>query len=262
MQVLNLVDNSMIDCRGPGRLGNKFFRNMVGFFLSEKHGIKCCFDHADVFDNLGIYFDGTTFGSPDKASILITDTNLLAFLTGDVLDKTKLYKLFGWCQTIEFSRHLYSYFTDIENKMCKDIMHKNKFKARYNKNNDVVIHLRYGDIGEHGKVVGKKYVPDINYYAYALRRIKYDTGYICSDTLHIKMCRDLMKAFKLKPLVMDPIDTIMFASTCNNIVLSCGTFSYLIGLFGFHSDKIFYCNPSRLDEWHGDIFRGTKWEMV
>ncbi len=252
----------MIDCRGEQRFGNKFFRNMLGLFLSEKYGVECCFDNANAFNDLGIHLDSKRLSASDGACIPITDANLLEFLRNDVLDKTKLYKISGWCQTIEFSRHLYSYFTNIENKICKDIMRKNKFKERYNKNNDLLIHVRYGDIGEHGRVTNKKYVPDINYYAYALNNLTYDTAYICSDTIYIKMCRDLIKAFKLKPLLLNPIDTIMFGSTCNNIVLSCGTFSYLIGLLGFYSDKILYCNPARLDQWHGDIFGGTKWEMV
>jgi hypothetical protein len=235
---------------------------MMGLFLSEKYGVECCFDDPTKFEKLGIRLDHKTLNNSKKPCTLITDAALLHFLTGNILDKTKLYRMSGWCQTIEFSRHLYSYFTNIENKVCKDVMSRNKFKERYNKNNDVLIHVRYGDIGEHGRLTNKKYVPDINYYAYALSRITYDTAYICSDTIHIKMCRSLIKKFKMKPLLLSPIDTIMFGSTCNNIILSCGTFSYLIGLFGFHSDKIFYCNPAKLDEWHGDIFRGTKWEML
>lgn len=252
----------MIDCRGPGRFGNKFFRNMLGLFLSEKYGVECCFDNPIEFKKLGVSLNHKDLDDSNERCAVITDETLLRFLTGNMLDKTRLYKISGWCQTIEFSRHLYSYFTNIENEICKDIMRKNKFKERYNKNNDLLIHVRYGDIGEHGRITNKRYVPDINYYAYALRRVKYDTAYICSDTIYTKTCRVLIKKFKLKPLLLDPIDTIMFGSTCNNIILSCGTFSYLIGLFGFHSDKILYCNPAGLDEWHGDIFRGTKWEMV
>ena len=48
----------------------------------------------------------------------------------------------------------------------------------------------------------------------------------------------------------------MFASTCKNIVLSHGTFSWLIGLLGFYS-TIYYQKITRF--WQGDIYVFPEW---
>jgi hypothetical protein len=51
----------------------------------------------------------------------------------------------------------------------------------------------------------------------------------------------------------------MFASTCNHIVLSGGTFSWLIGFLAFFSKSIYY--PRIKNKWYGDIFIFPHWEM-
>ena len=55
------------------------------------------------------------------------------------------------------------------------------------------------------------------------------------------------------------VNTIMFASTCKNIVLSHGTFSWLIGLLGFYS-TIYYQKITRF--WQGDIFVFPEWNEI
>ena len=44
----------------------------------------------------------------------------------------------------------------------------------------------------------------------------------------------------------------MFASTCNNIVLSGGTFSWMMGFFAFYAKNIYY--PKYDKPWFGNIF--------
>jgi hypothetical protein len=51
----------------------------------------------------------------------------------------------------------------------------------------------------------------------------------------------------------------MFASSCKNVVLSNGTFSWLIGLLGFYSN-VYY--PKIKTVWHGDIFVFPDWNEI
>ena len=51
----------------------------------------------------------------------------------------------------------------------------------------------------------------------------------------------------------------MFASTCKNVILSSGTFSWLIGLLSYYSN-IYY--PKIYVKWHGDIFVFSEWTEV
>jgi hypothetical protein len=51
----------------------------------------------------------------------------------------------------------------------------------------------------------------------------------------------------------------MFGSTAKNIILSGGTFSWLIGFLGFYS-KILY--PNFRCQWFGNIFIFDDWTRV
>jgi hypothetical protein len=52
----------------------------------------------------------------------------------------------------------------------------------------------------------------------------------------------------------------MFGSTCKNIILTGGTFSWLIGFFSLKNSNVFY--PELQDRWYGDIFSFSSWEKV
>lgn len=84
--------------------------------------------------------------------------------------------------------------------------------------------------------------------------------YIASDTLQHPICQNLIKDFQnicnVKTVNDTPIQTIQFASTCKHIILSNGTFSWLIGVLGFYSDVYF---PTIKIKWHGDIFVFPDW---
>jgi hypothetical protein len=98
------------------------------------------------------------------------------------------------------------------------------------------------------------------YYDKVLSSISFDKGYISSDTIKSDICKDLIKKYKLNIAYDTDIHTIMFGSTCQHIVLSGGTFSWLIGFLGFFSDVYF---PSHREKvWYGDIFVFPRWKGV
>jgi hypothetical protein len=73
------------------------------------------------------------------------------------------------------------------------------------------------------------------------------------------MCIALINKYKLKIIKDTEVKTIMFGSTCKNIILSNGTFSWLVGLLGFYSN-IYY--PQIKNKWHGDIFVFPEWKLI
>jgi hypothetical protein len=64
----------------------------------------------------------------------------------------------------------------------------------------------------------------------------------------------------LEVIDLDEVKTIMFASTCKNIILSGGTFSWLMGFLAFYSEKIYY--PKIKNTWYDDIFVFNDWVQV
>ena len=129
-----------------------------------------------------------------------------------------------------------------------NIINNNPFKKRYNNNNDVFIHVRLDD--------ARQFAPSFEYFDTILGKLEFDVGYISSDTIRDPLCEKLITKYNLIPLNLDEIKTIQFGSTCKTIILSNGTFSWMLGVLAFFS-KIY--NPIRKREWHGDIFVFPDW---
>jgi hypothetical protein len=98
------------------------------------------------------------------------------------------------------------------------------------------------------------------YFEKALSKIKFKTGYISSDSIESPFCKDLIEKYNLKIIELNEIETIMFASTCNSLILSGGTFSWLIGFLAFYSKQIFY--PKYTSTWYADIFVFKNWTAI
>ena len=132
-------------------------------------------------------------------------------------------------------------------------MDANQYRERYNNNSDVYVHIRLGDIIKHN------YSHPFEYYDKVLSQIEFENGYLSSDTIGHPICQQLKEKYKLNEITYNEENTIMFSSTCKYIVLSSGTFSWMIGLFAYFS-KIY--RPKIYKKWHGDIFVFPEWEEV
>jgi hypothetical protein len=62
----------------------------------------------------------------------------------------------------------------------------------------------------------------------------------------------LIRKYNLIPFQKNDIETIMFANTCKKLILSGGTYSWLLGFFAFYSSEIYY--PKYEKPWFGNIF--------
>ena len=221
-------------------------------FFSKKFDLLCNYKYFEKFSELGIelYIGTKTYDT----NLLVTEKNFMLLLNDDTYFQPSNIIIHNniWFQKKEFCLYLQEHFN---NKIYKNkIILKNSFKERYNNNNDLFIHFRLGDVEENT-------IKLFECYDNLLKNMSFENGYISSDSINNKYCEYFIKKYNLKIIDYDEIKTIMFGSTCNNIVLSGGTFSWLIGFFAFYSKNIYY--PSYENPWFGNIFEtNLKWICI
>ena len=233
-----------------GRFGNLFFINMALHFVSLKFNLKCTYKYLKKFEKLGIYLhEGTNEFSEE---IILTDENFIDIIKDNDYKKSNIIiNNDNWFQTKFFVIYLKAYFDIPYNKL--KILNNNYYKKRYNNNNDLFIHVRLGDIEERVSNIQ-------DYYDIAISKINFVNGFISSDNIKHSLCKYLIDKYKLIVIELDEVETIMFSSTCNNIVLSGGTYSWLIGFFAFYAKNIYY--PELQKCWYGDIFQFNYWNSI
>ena len=232
-----------------GRFANHFFRNIAMHFISQNNNIKFNYSYSEEFDKLGVelFKNGTiTYNE----NMVLNDDNFYNLISENIkINKNIEVSHHMYNQTKDFARYIKKYIN--ENEQKNKIIKHNIFNSRYDNNNDVFIHVRLGDV--------LQFNPGFIYYDKVLSNLKFNKGYISSDSIHHSICKELINKYNLTIFNGNEVNTIMFASTCKNIVLSHGTFSWLIGLFGFYSN-IYY--PKITHIWHGDIFVFPEWNEI
>ena len=213
-----------------GRLCNKVISNLATSFIAEKFNLFVEYDnYEDISNKLGIilFVGDKKF---DK-KINLTENNYMEILNRDSFNNNFLAH--GYFQTspildmifrrLRSERYIYS------------ITEKNPFKERYKNNNDLFVHYRLGDIARENFHIG------LEYYIKCIENINFNNIYIASDSLdHDNILKLLEKYPKAKLVDKNPVETIQFGSTCNNIILSHGTYSLVIGMLSFFSENIYF----------------------
>ena len=152
----------------------------------------------------------------------------------------------------KISNLLYNYLREDRHK--QNIIDNNKFKERYNKNNDLFIHIRLTDVAHLN--------PGITYYKNAIQGINFDNLYISTDDKNHSIVTELLQLYPSSQLFeSDEITTFQFASTCRNIILSHGSFSAVIGYLSFFSN-IYYPEYEPGKIWYGDMFSIDNWTKL
>jgi hypothetical protein len=101
--------------------------------------------------------------------------------------------------------------------------------------------------------------PGLYYYINTINGINYSDLYISTDSLNHSFILNLKQRFpKLIIINSNEINTIQFASTCKNIILSHGSFSAVIGYLSFFS-QIYYPEYESGKIWYGDMFSINNW---
>lgn len=233
-----------------GRFANAFVNNMCAHFIAKKYNIKFHYLEEKSMELLGIelFKDGVNTFS-DCHTITLQDPSFFDYIKQDTNKNIRCNFVFGkytYCQTREHMEYIRDYFYN--NFFETSVIPKNPYKERYQKNNDVYIHVRLGD------VIGLN--PGYTYYDHILSKLSFTNGYISSDTISHPICQELILNYGLESIDSDLVKTIQYASTCKYIILSNGTLSWLIGFFGIYS-TVYY--PKLIEQWHGDIYVCPDW---
>lgn len=240
----------MITTPNNGRLGNQIIRNLAVSLIAEKHNLKVDYSSKDLITRLGIdLFSGTNIFDNIKP---LNDDNYFSILHCDNLNYA-LNSNESYFQTKEITNLLYEHLNT--DPVKNNIIKKNPFNERYDKNNDLFIHVRLGDVAHLNA--------GIDYYLNTMRRIKFDNLYVSTDDKNHNIIKVIFKLYPSAKLVnCDEIRTIKFGSTCKHILLSHGSFSALIGYLAFFSNVYYpkYNNPGKI--WHGDMFSIDKWTKI
>jgi len=236
-------------CHG-GRLGNSLFVGIAVHLIAKRSNLKFNYKYHDKFKKLGIeLFSGeNTFDE----TISLRDNNFMGLINSEEPIYKNIHVLNNvWCQIKEYAFFLKDYLEKEEQK--SKIINANQHSDRYKNNNDVYVHVRLGDVAHRG------FTPGFDYFDKALTALKFENGYISSDSINHPLCKQIIEKFKLKTIETSEEDTIAFASTCKYLVLSSGTYSWMIGVLGYFSE-IYY--PKIYKVWHGDVFVFPEWKEI
>jgi len=232
-----------------GRLGNQIIRNLAISFIAEKNDLFVNYSSHTKIESLGIaLFVGSKIYSD---FIDLNDSNYMSiFNSYDIT--SNLNGLYSFFQTKEIIDLIYEYLRRDDNLMR--VQNINPYKLRYMNNNDCYIHIRLGDVAYLS--------PGLEYYLKALSKIQFDKLYISSDSPEHEIVQEIIRNYPNTEIIdKEEVETIQFASTCNHVILSHGSFSALIGYLSFYSD-IYYPKYDKDNMWHGDLFSIPNWTVV
>jgi hypothetical protein len=239
--------------RVNSRLGNYFFINMALHLIAQKHEIPIHYTRENEFNELGLIFyktQGHMLVNPRP--FLITDDTFMDLIRLSDISGEHIFSMGNvYFQTKEFALYLADYFLKPEHQA--PIRAVNPFRERYSTNRSVYVHVRLGD-KMHDNISSKAY------FEKALQAIPFEDGYISSDISYHPIVQELAEEYNLITIRDTEIRTIQMASTCRYLVLSQGTFSFMIGILGFNTELVQW--PQIKSPWHGDIFVIPEWKKV
>ncbi len=224
---------------GLGRLGNQVIPDLCMYYIAKKYNQVCQFYNVETLNRLGF----PSKNESDNRSLPVvdaTDEYVHKLLKGEAELASHVAFKFLYCQTTEIARCLIEYMPEFE----------------FDVNDNVFMHVRLGDVSHLNNT------PRLNYYEKVLSQIQY-TGklYVTSDSPEHEVCKTLVNKYGAEPFNEDEVTTWLFGRTCRHVVMSLGTFSWILGLFATKSHR-WYPNPKDYNIWHGPIFEATDWNMV
>ena len=233
-----------------GRLCNQIIRNLAVSILAEKNNLHINYANYHIInDKLGIkLFIGKL--KYDNTRI-IKEYNYKKILDRKIDYNINLNN--EYFQSYGISDIIFTHLNT--SKIKNNIIEKNRFKNRYNNNNDLFIHIRLGDV--------KKYSPGFTYFVSCIKSIPHDNLYIGSDSINNILIRKIKYLFPYLIIIdKNEYETIQFGSTCKNIVLSHGSFSACIGYLSFFSN-VYYSFLNPVNNWcPKELFLNKGWTPI
>lgn len=198
-----------------GRLGNHVIRNIAANFLAKRHNIRYEYSYVPEMTRLGLtLFNGT---QTYRHSVGVDEANYFDVLNGPPCN-IAMEKFYQTKEFMAFLRDRVEAGAQFAQNVAAACA---AFRPNVVEDDAVFVHVRLGDIAD---------VFDIpfSYYDDALRQVVCSRGYISSDSIEHPTCTALIKKYNLMPVNADPVQTILFASKCRHMVLSQGTFSWML----------------------------------
>lgn len=246
------IKHSNTTIYNKGGLCNHIIRNICSSIIAKKYNLKFSYIVYGEMIELGLepYIDGELFHN----SFIEFDEKMFEKYISKENDEVLTQNIHVgtyYFQNAFIANYLRNYFST--DPVRTSIINHNKYKERYNNNDDLCIHVRLGD--------GSQFNPGFDYYDRMIREQipnKYTKRFIMSDDINHPICQQLIETHNLEIFNGNAVETLMFGSTCKYILLSSGTFSWMMGVFGFYS-QIFFPNMENRQKWHGDIFIFNDW---
>ena len=215
-----------------GRLCNQIFRLFAVSILAKKHNLHVNYilNRYKSIRDLGIILYSSDTKKEGVCKSLDDDTMLQIYNSNEKIGSLNV-KGQSCFQRKSCSDLIFENIRSDESK--KSIINKNPYKDRYNNNNDCCIHVRLGDV--------RRWNPGVLYFCKVLDDLNFDKLYIASDSPNDPIVKEIKNKYENSEiLIKNEIETIQFASTCKNVVLSHGTYSGIIGYLSFYSN-VYYC---------------------
>jgi hypothetical protein len=202
----------MIEVKYRGRLGNNLIQYAAGVILAQKTGLRLKTEPKPTFKKA---FNLTTIdGICYDDTIELTDETYF-----DHLEKPKPnthYFLNGFFQHKKLLCDYRHQILDLYKLPIADV----KFSS-----DDAFVACRFGDtLKTYRTYCSTDYVDN----QLKETRHKYNKVYVTSDTITYPPLQQLIKKYDLTIYKATPIDTILFATQFNNLILSAGSFSYFM----------------------------------
>lgn len=230
-----------------GRFGNQIIRNLAVSFIAEKHDLYVDYaSHSLITHQLGIplYVGKHAYDH----SIRLTDDNYFSVYQNPSI-KSNLYPNENYFQTRDIMHLIYTHLRS--RPIREGIIEKNPFKLRYQKNNDLCVHIRLTDVAHHN--------PGLQYYLKTIGSISFDQLFLATDDKDHPIVKEIKRVYPNAIFLdTDLVGIIQFASTCKHVVLSHGSFSAMIGYLAFFSN-VHYPEYDANNIWYGDMFSIPEW---
>lgn len=263
----------MIILKYNGRLGNRMFQYAAAYLLSLKTGSK-------IFEGGGRFSTNVGHKLGKEQDFKDREADVASY---DICCENKD----GWIMINSYSKYLnalqnpdknaiyvikaflvdrerafeHTEDKDIESKDLNVVKYRKEIldlynceieKQRYNHDkNEAFIHARLGDTYNRDTQYCQYF--NFNYLRNKLNesRSEFSKVYISSDSPTNRFVKQFCKEYDLTLYHSSPIETIIFGSCFNNLILSTGTFSFWIG---------YLSSAENISVWRGHRDKHRAWE--
>jgi len=234
-----------LDTRNTGgRFGNKVFQNAVVSAVARRFDLRATYAMRDECEALGMeLFSGSR--DPSSTSVRLTDALAEAILS-DTYDGERTFVITYWTffQTPALARWMREKALLVPRCLVSSAP-----------NTTVFVHVRLGDI--HADTPSRPTDDWVAAVDEARRRGGTDV-LVASDEPSHEIVSALVARTGATPVLLDAVGTIRRGASCAHLVLSDGSFSWLVAALAPRPASVQYL-PRHGRQWHGDIFVFDDW---